>query len=181
MGLTLVTPATASVVTLDEVKLQARELGNAYDQLLEAHIATAQAQVEQLTGRCLAPQTWKLVLDGFSAAIKLPKGPVTGVSSVQYVNALGVLATADPTLYTLDMTSDPQWIVLDSDAVWPTTLDAVNTVEITFTAGYDGQPIPEPILAAIRALAVHWLETAAVGTVPDHVRSLLFPFTAHGF
>lgn len=183
MGLTLITPATAQIVTLVEVQRHARQLDNQFDDLLTDHIVTAQGQVEQLLGRCLAPQVWRLTIDAFSPAIMLPKGPVTAVQSVTYLDQLGAQQTASSSLYTLDLTSDPQWLVLNAGASWPDTLEGVNAVQVDFTAGYAvaTDPVFVAARAAVRALAVSWFESGEVGTVPESVRSLLFPHTRHGF
>lgn len=182
MGLTVITPATATIVTLAEAKLILRVLDASFDDLLTAHIAAAQAQVEGVMGRCLAPQTWRLTLDAFSDAIRLPKSPVTSVT-VRYYDLAGSLRTADPALYTLDLVSDPQWIVLNADESWPDTLDAVNAVQIDFDAGFPDLTSNAAIAArnAIIAMVGCWFEDGAIGTIPPGARTILFPYTDHGF
>lgn len=183
MGLSLVTPPAATIVTLAEVKRYARILDNSFDDLLTDYIAAAQSQIETAMGRCLAPQTWKLTIDEFSDPIVLRKGPVTAVTSVKYFDTAGFQQTANPALYTLDLISDPQWIVLNANATWPDTLDAINAVEITFTAGYAdvNNPAYKAAQTAIRALTLHWYESGGVGTIPDGVHSIIFPHANHGF
>lgn len=183
MGLTLITPVAGQIVTVAEVKTLARLYDTTFDDLLADHIAQAQEQVEAIMGRCLSPQTWKLTIDAFADAIRLPKGPVTSVSSVQYYDTTGTLQTVPAASYTLDLTSDPQWLMSNDDTPWPATLDAVNAVEITFSAGYSnpGDPAFKAAQRATRALALHWYENGGLGTVPPAVLSILFPFTNHGF
>lgn len=183
MGLSLVTPPSATIVTLDEVKRYARVLDTSFDALLTDYIGAAQAQIETAMGRCLAPQTWKLTIDEFTDPIVLRKGPVSAVSSVKYYDTAGQLQTASASLYSLDLISDPQWIVLNGTASWPATLDAVNAVEITFVAGYAdaNSPAYKAAQTATRALVLHWYENGGVGTMPEGVRALIFPYTNHGF
>lgn len=183
MGLTLLAAPTGQIVTVDEVKNLARLLDTTFDSLLADHIAQAQGQVEAMTGRCLSAQTWRLSLDCFSDEIRLPKGPVTSVSSVRYYDTAGNLQTLPATSYTLDLISDPQWLVRNSDASWPDTLDAINAVEITFTAGFENltEAAYQAAQRAVRALALHWYENGRPGDIPPHVHTLLFPYINHGF
>lgn len=183
MGLTLVTAPVANIVTLAEVKRYARVLDNSFDDLFNDYIAAAQSQIETALGRCLAPQTWRLTIDAFTDPIALRKGPVTNVVSVRYYDPAGVLQTASPSLYTVDLVNDPQWIVLNAAASWPATLDAINAVEITFDAGFQNTDLPAYKAAQVagRALVLHWYENGGVGTMPDGVKAILFPHVNHGF
>lgn len=183
MGLTLITPAAGQIVTVAEVKTLARLFDATFDDLLADHIAQAQEQIEAITGRTLSPQVWKLTIDGFADAIRLPKGPVTSVSSVQYYDTTGALQTIPAENYTLDLTSDPQWLIANELTPWPDTLDAVNAVEITFAVGFTNHADPAYKAAqrAVRALALHWYEGGNLGQIPDGIRTIVFPFTAHGF
>ncbi len=182
MGLTLITPPTAALVQLSEVKTLARILDTSFDTILTDHIAMAQAMVETKMGRSLAPQTWRLTIDQFADQIRLPRGPVSSVTSVKYYDTNGIQQTIAPSLYTVDLTSDPQWIVLNQDEDWPDTLDAVNAVEITYVAGYAAtDPGYKAAQQAIRALALHWYENGQIGTIPPGVVSIMFPYANHGF
>ncbi len=154
MGLQLVTPAAGLLVTLDEAKLACRiddTMGTAEDAWLTRKIASVSSQIEAFTGRALMEQGWQLVLDAFSDAIELPRGPVIDIVHVKYDDPEGDEQTLDASAYTLDLVSDPQWIVRNSDADWPELLDAINVVRITFTAGYDET---SPVLERVRDVAL---------------------------
>lgn len=174
MGLTLITPAAAWPVTLAEVKTYCAVEDGSFDGLLGDLIAVATGQIEEMTGLALAEQGWRLTLDQFSPAIELPKGPVIAVTSVKYIDSLGVQQTVDPGDYSLDLVSEPQWVVLNSDAIWPATLDAVNVVEISFTAGFAAPP-PQ-LKLAIRMLVNFWFEQRSPGEIPAGVWNLVEPF-----
>ncbi len=173
MGLTLVTPAT-NPVTLTEAKAWCRVDDNASDSVLTMLLEAAFEAVQLHVGRSLFAQTWKLVLDGFTSAIELPKGPVTGISAFTYVDPVGATRTVDEGLWTLDLVSDPQWIVLNEGESWPEALDAVNVVSVTFTAGYAA--LPDPIKLAVLMLVSSWFDSRAPGAVPASVCDLLRPF-----
>jgi uncharacterized phiE125 gp8 family phage protein len=176
MGLKLITAATDYPVTLDEAKAQTRVDGAADDATLTALIAAATDYVEQYTGRAIMPQTWELVLDAFSDAIQIPKGPVTGITSVSYYDINGALQTVTDTNYTPDLVSDPQWLVRDTAYTWPTTATGINVVKIQFTAGY--ATVPPSIKHAILLLVSQWFDersslsamtrpAAAGGDIPE--------------
>lgn len=184
MGLVLIDPASAWPVTLDEAKAQCFATDTTgFDTLLTRLIKAATAWAQNYTGRTLAVQTWKLVLDEWPAeAIELPRGPVTGVTSVKYFDTAGVQQTLDAGDYVLDLTSDPQWIVLAEDASWPDLLDGVNGIEVEFTAGYAAN-VPEDLRQAILMLVGFWFasrESVNVGNIVNEVpfgtRMLLDPY-----
>lgn len=177
MGLTLVTPPTEWPVTLAEAKAQCRVTDTSEDGLIETYIKAATRYVEQTLGTSIAEQTWKLTLDEFSDAIELLRGPVISVDTFQYYDADGLTQTVDAGLYSTDLTSRSQWLVLNSDESWPTVLDAVNAVSVTYTAGME--TVPDDLRAAILLLVGTWygqretISDKPVSQVPFAVDALL--------
>jgi len=176
MSLRLITAPTDYPVTLDEAKAQTRVDGTADDAALNLYIAAATDYVEQYTGRAIMPQTWELVLDTFSDAIQLSKGPVTVISSVSYYDTDGVIQTVSSSNYAADLASDPQWLVRASDYTWPTVAYGINNVIIRFVAGY--ATVPPSIKHAILLLISQWFDersslsamarpAAAGGDIPE--------------
>ncbi len=148
MGLTLLTPATVFPVTLTEAKAQCRVTHDDEDDYITGLIAAATRYVEQNLSASIAEQEWKLTLDEFADTIELPRGPVTSVDSVEYVDANGDTQTASTSLYTVDLSSRSPWIVRNSDASWPATMAGINMVSITYTAGMG--TVPDDIKHAIQ-------------------------------
>lgn len=181
MGLTLITPAAAWPVTLAEVKTYCAAEDGSFDGLLGDLIKSACQRIEQLTGLVLGEQVWKLTLDEFSATIELPRAPVLAVSAVNYVDALGAAQLASASLYSLDLTSKTQWVVLNSGTSWPATRDAVNAVSVTFSAGYLAATLPDDIKLAVKALVVTWFENRGDAGTPKGVIELLFHRMNFGF
>jgi uncharacterized phiE125 gp8 family phage protein len=178
VGLTLITPASGTLVTLAEAKLWAKVEGVSEDSLVQDLIAQAEAKVAEYTGLALGEQTWKLVLDAFSDAIELPRGPVLAVAAADftYVDSGGASQQVDPALYTLDLVSSPAWIVRDSDASWPATLDAVNVVSVQFTTGFTVATLPASIKRAVLTLVARWYDDRINCDVPAGVLDALAPY-----
>jgi uncharacterized phiE125 gp8 family phage protein len=170
MSLRLITAPTSYPVTLNEAKLHCRVDGAEQDALLNIYIAAATNYVEQYLGRAIMTQTWELVLDSFSDAILIPKGPVQSIASVKYFDTSEILQTLDSASYVLDNVSDPAWIVRPTDTSYPAVADGVNNVIIRFDAGYT--TVPEAIRAAILLLVSQWNdERSSISSVRQSVTS----------
>lgn len=181
MSLRLVTPAVGFPATLAEAKAHCRVLHDAEDSLIEAYLAAATDYVEQFTGRSILSQTWELVLDDFCDAIRLPKGPVSSITSVKYFDVDSTEQTVPTGDYALDLVSIPQWLVRASTAAWPTVADGVNNVTIRFVAG--AATAPASIKLAVLMLVGNWYlnrEAVNVGNItsemPLGVAALIKPF-----
>jgi len=124
-----------------------------------------------VTGRAIVSQVWEVVLDDFSDAMMLPKGPVQSVTSVKYFDTEEVEQTVSASDYVLDSASDPAWVVKAEDATWPTVADGVNNVTIRFVAGYSA--VPPELKAAILLLVAHFYDNRSTGTFPQAVQDLL--------
>lgn len=171
MSLRLITAPTLFPVTLALVKTLLRVDGPEDDALLDTYIAAATNHVEVYAGRALMPQTWELVLNGFSDAILLPKGPVSAVSSISYYDRDGILQTIAAANYAVDLASDPQWIVPVKGFTWPLVADGVNNVVIRFVAGYAA--VPAAIVAAILLTVRAWYDDQLGNDLPQAAMTLL--------
>lgn len=165
MGLVLVTPGSATgVVSVVEAKRFCGIEDASFDALIEELIAAAVSWAEAFTGRALAEQTWRLYLDGFTDEIELPLGPdrdteatsVLAVASVKYDDEDGVERTLAGTVYALDLTSDPQLVVLLDDQSWPDIADTPNPVRIEYTTGFG--TIPAALELAVKQIVAGWFE-----------------------
>lgn len=175
MGLTLLTAPTVWPVTLEEARAHCRVRSNDEDALIQGYIRAATKMIELSLGISIATQTWKLTLDEFSNAIELPRGPVLSVDSVEYYDAEGAAQTVSTALYTADLSSDPQWVVLNSDEAWPDVLDGVNAVSVTYTAGMIED---EDLRHAILLLIGHWHGNREAVNVGSSVTSMPFAVEA---
>ena len=157
MGLKLVSPPAIEPITLQEAKDHLRVTTTDNDAKITMAIQQARQYVEKFLSRALIEQTWQHTLDVFPADgdIKIPMPPLIGVDSLTYYGTDGVLTLVDPANYYVDNYSDPGWLVAQGGYVWPSTLNAINSVIVTFRAGYvntDSPPapaVPSDIKAAI--------------------------------
>lgn len=137
MGLKLFTPPASEPITLAELKAQCRVDTTDEDTLLGLLIQAARAKAENYIGGSLITQTWEQTLDAFpEAEVELLRPPVTAITSVTYVDALGVTQTLSNTLYTLDASTFPGWLLPAFDTPWPDTRDQANAVTIRYASGY---------------------------------------------
>lgn len=155
----IVTPPVAQPVTIAEVGLH---LGifdtEPHEDLLALYIKTATALCEQILQRKLITQTWKMWLDHWPVDIKVFFGDLQSVTHVKYTDRDGDRFTVDPLIYTVDTSSVPGRIVLNSGECWPTdTLHKVNPIEVQFVTGYG----------------------ATAANVPDDIRNALLLTVAH--
>lgn len=176
MGLTVVTPATTRPVSLADAKAWARVEASGHDGLIDDLIDQACAKVEELTGRMLGEVEFRLSLDAFSDAIELPRGPVSEVSAVGYIDTAGAPQTVDAGDWTLDLASTPQWVVRNADATWPEVLDAVNVVTVDFVAGYTEATVPASLRRAVMTLVARWYDNPGDTDVPASVLDAVQPF-----
>lgn len=181
MGLTLLTPATVFPVTLAEAKAQCGVTHTDTDTLLGGYIKAATGYVEQHLSASVASQVWTLTLDAFTDYIELPRGPVISVDAFEYIDSVGAPQTVDSGLYTVDLVSRAPWIVRNSSSSWPTPMDGINMITVTYTAGME--VVPEDLKHAILLLIGHWhmtREAVNVGNivteVPLAVDALLQPY-----
>lgn len=185
MPLTLTSGPAIEPLTTAEAKSHLRVDTSDDDTLIDSLILGARHFIENYTGRQLIQATWVLRRDGFANELYLPRGPLSSVSSIQYIDQDGATQTLAGSAYTVDAHSNPGRVVLAYGQTWPNVRDQINNVTITFVAGYGTAvtDVPEPIRQAMRLLVAHFYETREpyiVGTsaspVPFAIESLLWQY-----
>ena len=186
------------------------------DSLISSLLTAARQWVEEVTGRSLITQEWKLALPGFPGAtgvlgvpvygvdplmlpgtpvagsvafryaLRLARGPVQSIVSVEYRDTSGTLQTLDPSTYVLSADAWEATLTPTPGSMWPPCLVHPEAAVITYTAGYgaDGTKVPQGMLAAMKLLAGTWYETREAVTlarftadeVPFTVTALLAPY-----
>lgn len=144
----------------------------ATDPTIEALIAAATEEIDGPTGwlgRAIGPQTLRMTMDGFPCAtsFRLSCVPVIDIDEIAYVDTAGATQILADTGYALDRLSGKVRLV-DATA-WPATADQLDSVTVTFQAGYDGYPvaddgtgdIPERIKHAIKLMVQDMQSTQA--------------------
>ena len=168
---------TVEPVTLAEAKTHLRITSTDDDTWITAAITAAREDAEAMTRRALITQTWALALDEFPDAIQLSPARVLGISSVTYYDEDGVQQTLAGTSYDLDNYSEPAWLVPAAGYSWPSTLEKVNCVIVTYTCGYGASAasVPEPykMWIKMRVAAMNEnREQLAAGDAPEAVTAL---------
>lgn len=141
MGLRRTVEPASYAVDIAEAKKQC-ELGenaSPHDNHIARVMAAAIADVERHTRRALITQTWKLSLREFpfDGRIELPRPPLQSITSIQYVNTLGVLTTLDSSEYQVSTEASPGYVEPAFSKSWPTVrAETADAIQITYVAGF---------------------------------------------
>lgn len=135
-------------VTIDEAKAWCKVDGTDEDAIFTRLIKVARIMCESYAGLSFITQTRVVKLDRFGCRdVILPYGPVTEVTEFAYKDGNGDTQTVAADTYTLDTQSALAKVrVTDT---WPDTDRTLNNVEITYTAGYAADEVPEIAKQAI--------------------------------
>lgn len=177
---TIVTAPTTEPFKTDEAKSHLRVEISDDDTLIDNIIITVRKYVEDILNIALITQTWDYFIDRLPEVIKLPKTPLSSVTSISYIDTDGASQTVTSSIYTVDTDSEPGRIYLAYQQTWPTTRDIRHAITIRFVAGYgDRTTIPLPIMQAMLLLIGHLYENRestsplTIKEVPMAVDSLL--------
>jgi len=178
MALKLITPPATEPVSLAEVKTHLRVDITDDDDLITALVVAAREYCEAFQNRAYITQTWELTLDEFpETPLVIPKPPLQSVSSVKYIDYEGTETVFDAANYIVDTSSEPGRLTLAYGVTWPTvTLQRLNGVKITFTAGYgdSASDVPQTVKQAILLLVGHWYENREASLVGSVSREIEF-------
>lgn len=170
MSVTVVTPPSFDAVSADDMMSFLHLNDDTESDLISSLVQAATDQFTNDTGgHVLCSQTLRLALDNWPdshycrhsfyqssrGTITIPRGPVSSVTSVQYLDAAGSWQTL--TGWTADTSSTAARVILPSSlpALHASQLPAV---KVTFVAGYADGAIPASALVGVRLLASHWYE-----------------------
>lgn len=180
-------------VTLDDAKAHLRVESDVHDDdpLILSLVSAARQYVEEVSGRSLITQTWRLALAGFPGAtgvlgvpvygvdplslpgtpvagsvafryaLRLPRGPVQSITSVEYRDTAGVLQALASTSYVLSADNWEATLTPTPGTIWPVTLVHPEGAVVTYQAGYGAtaSAVPEAIRQAILLLVGTWYES----------------------
>lgn len=192
------TAPAAEPLTLVEAKLHLKVDVTADDDLISGLIAAAREWSENYCRRSWVQRTLELRLDCFQGEIRLPRSPVSSVTSVKYVvDSSGTLRTVSSSDYQVDTYSTPPRIRPVFGGVWPVpTYGTLNAVVVEYVAGFapgQGSPtdyaenIPKSVKAAMKLVIGHLYENrqqtteAALQTLPFNVKHLLAAYEIRDF
>ncbi len=183
--------ASTDPITVAEAKTHMRVDTSDDDTYIGNLISAATSYIQDRTCRQMINATFKLRLDKFEAIqIWLPRAPLSSVTSIQYVDENEATQTLSASKYKVDSQSLPGRIKQTDGESWPQVSDNLQSVIITFVAGYGSATtdIPEGLRLAVRILTAHWYESrepivtgTIVAQVPLSVESLINQFKVHNY
>lgn len=149
-------------VSLSEVKRRSFIVDDASaDTLLRDIIPPAIRFVENLAKRSLITQTRTQTYDYQPCSpIYLRYGPVQSITSFTYVDSNGDSQTLASTYYEFQTNRSPARLQQTYNQTWPSIRGQLNTVVITYVAGYGMTPASVPAIYrnAIIVLCKHWYD-----------------------
>lgn len=168
-------------VTTAEMRGLLRLDDAAEDTFLAALIPAARRHVEDLCGRRLIEQRWRVTLEAWprERAVKLPLSPIARIEAVRPFGPEGAAADLAPTLYRLDP-ADPPRLVLNPTA--PAPGQGAEGIQIDLVAGYGASAaeVPPPLVQAVRMLVARWFENRGderdAAPLPPDLLALLAPY-----
>ena len=186
-GLSIVTAATTTPITIDEALAQLRVDSTDEFPYIRALIRKAVRYIEETQDRTLVNTVRIMSLDEFPCddePLKMPRSPLQTITSVVYVDSTGGNTTMPSSNYIVDTYRMPGRIAPAYGQSWPTAREQIAAVTITYQAGYGGTTatstqsvtaVPETDKHVIALLVSHWFENREpvnVGTIVNQV-----PFT----
>lgn len=122
-------------ITLVQAKAHLRVTASDEDTLITSLITVVREMAEDYCQRSFALKTYRVTLDEFPDEIKLEFPPIVSVESVAYTDADGNPQTLAEDQYSVDIVSQPGWILPAYDVTWPDTQEVANAVTADFIAG----------------------------------------------
>jgi len=162
--LTKLTDPTTLAVARSDVKdhLRIEQDEVDYDNDVDELIYAAMAYVMEETHHTLITTQYTAKWDSFPGDIlKIPAWPIISIDSIQYIDTDGATQTLSPALYRTELVQCPATIRPAIDDDWPDTLaDAIDSVTVTFTAGYGAAATDVPYMfrSMIKLLVGHWFK-----------------------
>lgn len=161
------TVAPGVVVTTQELKDHFREtlVDANNDTLIASYGASAEDALEGELARAFLTQTWVLKLYVFpTCEIRLPRPPLTSVSSISYLDTAGSPVTLAVDQYTADTSPEPGRILKPYGVTWPATRAIDNAVTITYVTGHaTAGAVPAAIKTMIKLFAAELYENRERG------------------
>lgn len=131
------------------------------DTLIDGLIKSVRTYAENHTNLGLLPQTIVQKVDQFPSVgnIILARGPLRTVSQVTYKDAAGDTQTLATSIYGVAEYAKPAEIYLKNGQSWPETLKDPESIEITYTVGFDNAgSVPANLITAMELLTTYYYE-----------------------
>jgi uncharacterized phiE125 gp8 family phage protein len=183
----IITPPTITDVVSDatlRVHLKLASDGSEDENMAVERLGAHKA-AEHYTGTAIGAQVLELALDEFpygTAAITLPGGKVSSITSITYVDEDGATQTLATSVYDLDDYSLPCRAVLKYDQEWPDTRAVTNAVKVRYAAGEVAEAVKPALMLMVGFLHEHRGDAMDPDDIqPPAAKSLLNTVKRWGF
>ncbi len=183
-----VTPVPGTALPVEAFKDHLR-MGSGFaedglqDALLEGFLRAALAAIEGRTGKMLLQRAFQWTLEAWRSSDRqaLPVAPVSAITAVVLIDALGVQTTVDPAGWRLVQDMQRPCLVAMSGAL--PVIGTLGQVRISFLAGFGAAwaDLPPDLRQAVLMLAAHYYEfrhdtSLGEGCMPFGVTALIERF-----
>lgn len=180
--LTRTVPPVAQAVSLDDAKAQLRLSHTDDDAHLTALIEAATSFVEEVTGRALITQTWRVETGDLRArdVLEVMPAPVQSISAINFTDRDGQPQAATVADFDLYADEDRTFIRPAEGRAWPETAERPNATRVDYVVGYgdEASDVPRGLRIAIAMLVDFWFTRSSsldggAEEVPPSVRTLV--------
>lgn len=167
----VIDPPNSEPIGLDEVKLFCRIDGEIDDPLATSLITAARMYFEGQTNLRLISQEIQDDRENFPHDYFYLEGPVQSIDLIEYIDENGDWQEWDLLEVQSDLLSNPARFYPADTFSYPSVLEGLGAVSVTYTAGYgDATDVPEIIKQALKMLVSHWFnqrETSSDTTLSE--------------
>lgn len=170
------TTAAFDPLTIEDVKASLRIDGSDNDALLFSLMSMATNHIEKTIAHRFGQRTATISLSYLPDSIELPLTPIQSVTSVTYLDALGVRQTLSPTLYKASLATFSPSIQRIGD--YPLVKIELGSVQIIAQVGYTAPTTVPPALrhALTILVADHFRNPDRPLTAVANVEALISPY-----
>ncbi len=157
----VITEPAEEPVSVEDFKTHMRITQSAEDTLIGTYITAARRQIEALTSTAMVTQTLRQRYNSFGTFLKLPRGPMADVGSLEYdvtltyVNLQGT--TIEEEDFQVDSTVHPPRIIPAYEDDFPDAREVPDAVTVVYTCGYGtADDVPQDLRLAVKLLAASY-------------------------
>ena len=180
------------VVSDDEQKKHAKITLSDDDPVVDDLNVTSIEYITDVLQRSLVKETYELYLDDWpqgSCPIEICRVPLFSVESITYIDTDGVEQTLAADQYVADKVAEPAGIYRAYEVTWPTVRAQVNSIKVTFKAGYGdaADDVPEKYKTIIKQVFTHWyhhrepMKDKNFTEIPEHLNALIAKYALKVF
>jgi uncharacterized phiE125 gp8 family phage protein len=164
---------TEDPVAISDARLQVSILADdsTYDAELTLYMKAARAHAEEITGTCLMTQTVLMRASCFADLEALPTAPLQSISSIKYLDALGIEQTLSTDVYEAVLVGMRPFVRLKPSQAYPAALRVKDAIRVTAVAGYGApEALPDDVKLGLLLMIGEWFKEREASGVADTER-----------